>query len=126
MFLDVEKVGHLVRTPEGTGVIVSIEKDIRTLENYAIVRLEEDKSLIRYTEHELESITAEPKQKKTDYKSLVKDSDVIKALECCQLSNTHQEEDCDNCPFNELPQVICQNLLAYHALQIIKRGTIDD
>ena len=54
--------------------------------------------------------------------SLIKDSDVIKALECCQLSNTHQVEDCNNCPFNELPQTICQNLLAYHALQIIKRG----
>ena len=52
---------------------------------------------------------------------LVKDEDVIKALECCSLSNTHQEEDCDNCPFKELPLTICQNLLAYHALQIIKR-----
>ena len=85
--------------------------------------LEEDNSIRRYTEEELESITAEPKQKKEENKSLIKDSDVIKALECCQLSNTHQVEDCDNCPFNELPQTICQNLLAYHALQIIKKGT---
>ena len=52
---------------------------------------------------------------------LVKDEDVIKALECCMLNNTHQQEECDKCPFNELPQIICQNLLAYHALQIIKR-----
>ena len=56
-------------------------------------------------------------------KSLIKDKDVIKALECCQLTNTQHEEDCNNCPFNELPQTICQNLLAYHALQIIKRDT---
>ena len=53
---------------------------------------------------------------------LVKDKDVITALECCQLSNTHQEEECDKCPFKEVPLTICQNLLAYHALQIIKRG----
>ena len=53
---------------------------------------------------------------------LVKDEDVITALECCSLSNTHQQEECDRCPFNEIPQTICQNLLAYHALQIIKRG----
>ena len=53
---------------------------------------------------------------------LVKGEDVIKALECCMLSDTHQQEECDKCPFNEIPQTICQNLLAYHALQIIKRG----
>ena len=121
MILDIEKVGYLVRTPDGPGVIVTVEKDIKTFEFYAVVRLEEDKSLVRYMEHELEAITAEPKKEKCT--GLVKDSDVIKALECCQLSNTHQEEDCNNCPFNELPQTICQNLLAYHALQIIKRGT---
>ena len=123
MRLDVEKVGYLVRTPEGPGIIVAVEHDIRSLECYAIVRLDEDKSLQRYIEEELEAITAEPKQKQEENKSLIKDSDVIKALECCQLSNTHQVEDCNNCPFNELPQTICQNLLAYHALQIIKRGT---
>lgn len=123
MILNVEKIGYLVRTPDGPGIVVEVEHDIRTLECYAIVRLEEDKSIQRYTEEELEAITAEPKQKEKENKSLVRDSDVIKALECCQLSNTHQVEDCDNCPFNELPQTICQNLLAYHALQIIKRGT---
>ena len=64
---------------------------------------------------------SEKKQQANEH-TLIKDCDVIKALECCQLSNTHQVEDCDNCPFNELPQTICQNLLAYHALQIVKRG----
>ena len=121
MILDVEKVGYLVRTPDGPGIIKEVEHDIRSLECYAVVMLEEDKSIVRYMEHELETITAEPKKEKCT--GLVKDSDVIKALECCQLSNTHQVEDCNNCPFNELPQTICQNLLAYHALQIIKRGT---
>ena len=121
MILDVEKVGYLVRTPEGPGIIQVVEQDVRSRECYAIVRLAEDKSLVRYEEQELYVITAEPKKEKCT--GLVKDSDVIKALECCQLSNTHQQEDCNNCPFNELPQNICQNLLAYHALQIIKRGT---
>lgn len=123
MILNVEKIGYLVRTPDGPGIIVEVENDFRSFEVYAIVRLEEDKSIRRYTEEELESITAELERKKEENKSLVKDSDVIKALECCQLSNTHQVEDCNNCPFNELPKTICQNLLAYHALQIIKRGT---
>lgn len=122
MIIDVEKVGYLVRTPDGPGVIVMVEEDVRSLEKYALVRFDEDNSLVRYTEQELKTITAEPKKEKCT--GLVKDSDVIKALECCQLSNTHQVEDCNNCPFNELPQTICQNLLAYHALQIIKRGTI--
>lgn len=121
MILDVEKQGYLVRTPDGPGMIVAVEKDIKTFEYYAIVRLDEDKSLVRYMEHELETITAEPKKEMCT--GLVKDSDVIKALECCQLNNTQQDEDCNNCPFNELPPTICQNLLAYHALQIIKRGT---
>ena len=123
MILDVEKIDYLVRTPDGPGVIVEVEDDIRSLQCYAIVRLEKDNSIQRYTEEELESISAEPEQKQEENKTLVKDSDVIKALECCQLSNTQQVEDCNNCPFNELPQTICQNLLAYHALQIIKRGT---
>lgn len=121
MILDVEKVGYTVRTPRGLGEILKVEKDIRTFECCAVVRLDEDNSLVRYRGHELDTITSELKKEKCT--GLVKDSDVIKALECCQLSNTHQEEDCNNCPFNELPQTICQNLLAYHALQIIKRGT---
>ena len=121
MILDVEKQGKRVVTAQGTGTIVRVEQDVISLETYALVRLDEDNSLVQYMEHELEAITAEPKKEKCT--GLIKDSDVIKALECCQLSNTHQVEDCDNCPFNELPQTICQNLLAYHALQIIKRGT---
>lgn len=78
MILNVEKIGYLVRTPDGPGIIVEVEDDFRSLECYAIVRLEEDKSLKRYTEEELESITAEPKQRKEENKSLVKDSHVIK------------------------------------------------
>lgn len=78
MILNVEKIGYLVRTPDGPGIIVEVEDDFRSLECYAIVRLEEDKSLKRYTEEELESITAEPKQRKEENKSLGKDSDVIK------------------------------------------------
>ena len=121
MILDVEKAGKRVVTAQGTGTIEMVEQDILSFETYAIVRLDKDKSLQRCPEQELELITTEPKQENTT--SLIKDSDVIKALECCQLSNTHQVEDCNNCPFNELPQTICQNLLAYHALQIIKGGT---
>ena len=122
MILDVEKQGKRVVTAQGTGTIVIVEQDFVSLETYALVRLDEDKSLQRFTEDQL--IPVYPEETKSENKkSLVKDSDVIKALECCQLSNTHQVEDCNNCPFNELPQTICQNLLAYHALQIIKRGT---
>ena len=122
MILDVEKQGERVVTAQGTGTIVILEQDLFSLEKYAIVRLDENKSLQRYLEHELELITSEPKQENST--GLIKDKDVIKALECCQLSNTHQEEDCNNCPFKELPQTICKNLLAYHALQIIKRYTV--
>ena len=121
MILDVEKVGQRVVTAQGTGTIEWVEQDVMSFEKYAIVRLDDDKSLQRCCESELELSIAKPKQESST--GLIKDKDVIKALECCQLSNTHQEEDCDNCPFNELPQTICQNLLAYHALQIIKRGT---
>lgn len=122
MILDVEKQGERVVTAQGKGTIVSVEQDVVSLERYAIVWLDEDNSLQRFTERQL--MPAYPEEARSEHKeSLVKDSDVIKALECCQLSNTHQEEDCDSCPFNELPQTICQNLLAYHALQIIKRGT---
>ena len=49
------------------------------------------------------------------------DKDVIKALECCLLSNEHQCEECEKCPLYETYDVICQNLLAYHALELIKR-----
>ena len=122
MFLDTSKTGYVVRTPEGVGKIIAIEKDFATLETRAVVELTKDKSLRTYFEHELESVTEKSTKRGENNKPLIKDSDVIKALECCQLSNTHQVEDCNNCPFNELPQTICQNLLAYHALQIIKRG----
>ena len=64
MILDVKKVGYLVRTPDGPGIIEVVEQDIRSFEVYAIVRLEEDKSVQRYTEEDLEVITVEPKQKK--------------------------------------------------------------
>jgi hypothetical protein len=50
-------------------------------------------------------------------------TDVVKALECCRLDNEHQEEECDKCPFNECPQTICQNLLAYHTLALIRELT---
>ena len=50
----------------------------------------------------------------------IKREEIIKALECCLLSNEHQVEDCEHCPFAECPTTICQNLLAYHALSIIK------
>lgn len=76
--LDAEKMGYLVRTPKGPGIIVVVEQDAISRTCYAIVRLDEDKSLQRFTEEELEAITAEPKQKKEENKSLVKDSDVIK------------------------------------------------
>ena len=121
MILDVEKQGQRVVTAQGTGTIVLVEKDIVSLETYALVRLDEDNSLQRFTEEQLMCSYSEKKQQANEH-TLIKDCDVIKALECCQLSNTHQVEDCDNCPFNELPQTICQNLLAYHALQIVKRG----
>ena len=49
----------------------------------------------------------------------MKDKDIIKALECCLLSNEHQCEECEQCPLCEIPQTICQNLLAYHALKLI-------
>ena len=115
------KQGDKVVAAQGTGTIVIVEQDFPSLEKYALVRLDEDNSLQRFAEEELMPVYSE-ETKTENKKSLVKDSDVIKALECCQLSNTHQVEDCNNCPFNELPQTICQNLLAYHALQIIKRG----
>ncbi len=50
----------------------------------------------------------------------LKPEDVMRALECCLVSNTHQCEDCENCPFDECPNTICQNLLAYHALALLR------
>ena len=48
---------------------------------------------------------------------------IVKALECCSLDNEHQEEECDKCPFDECPRTICQNILAYRALAIIRELT---
>ena len=52
----------------------------------------------------------------------MEEKDVITALECCKLTNEHQCEECVRCPLNEIPQTICQNLLAYYALEFIKKG----
>ena len=52
----------------------------------------------------------------------MKKPDIIKALECCQLTNEQQVEECEKCPLYEIPPTICQNLLAYYALELIKRG----
>ena len=98
-----------------------------TLKNAVVVNLDNNKGLYEFTEDQITMITANNDAKEVkmggyNRKPLVKDEDVIKALECCSLSNNHQCEECDKCPFNELPQTICQNLLAYHALQIIKRN----
>ena len=49
------------------------------------------------------------------------DNEIIKALKCCLLSNEQHEERCDDCALNETTSVICQNLLAYHALCLINR-----
>ena len=68
MILDVEKVGCLVRSPDGPGTIVVVEQDIKSFECCAVVRLEEDNSLQTYTEKELQAMTAEPKQKKEENK----------------------------------------------------------
>ena len=50
------------------------------------------------------------------------EKDIVKALECCKLTNEHQCEECEKCPLDEVPNTICQNLLAYHALELIKKG----
>ena len=127
MFRDVEQFKYKVHTPKGDGTVICIRRDERSLTNYATVKLDDGKGIYEFNENQLlikgcENTTKEVKIEGNKKEPLVKDEDVIKALECCQLSNTHQEEDCNNCPFNELPQTICRNLLAYHALQIIKRG----
>ena len=49
------------------------------------------------------------------------DNEIIKALECCLLSNKQQVEQCAECPMDETPCTVCQNLLAYHALDLINR-----
>ena len=49
------------------------------------------------------------------------DEEIIRALKCCLLSNSHQEEECDKCPLYETPLTICQNLMAYYALDLINR-----
>ena len=128
MRYDVENWSYYVQTPKGRGHVISFLRDDMTLKNAVLVKLDNNKGFYEFTEDQITMITAnnnakEVKMEGYNKQPLVKDEDVIKALECCQLSNTHQVEDCDNCPFNELPQTICQNLLAYHALQIIKRGT---
>ena len=128
MFRDVEQWRYKVWTPKGDGTVIYIRRDERSMTNYAIVELDGDKGIYEFNENQLLIKTCENTKKEVKMEGhkkepLVKDKDVITALECCSLSNTHQQEECDKCPFNELPQTICQNLLAYHALQIIKRGT---
>ena len=49
------------------------------------------------------------------------DNEIIKALECCLLSNEQQEERCAECPLYETYEMICQNLLAYYSLDLINR-----
>ena len=49
------------------------------------------------------------------------DNEIIKALECCLLSNEQQEERCAECPMCETPLTVCQHLLSYHALDLINR-----
>lgn len=129
MFRDVEQWKYKVRTPKGDGTVIYVRRDELSMTHYATVELDHGKGIYEFNENELfiktcENTKKEVKMEGKKEEPLVKDKDVITALECCQLSNTQQVEDCDNCPFNELPQTICQNLLAYHALQIIKRGTI--
>jgi hypothetical protein len=49
------------------------------------------------------------------------DNEIEKALECCKLTNEQQESRCDECPLWETSLMICQELLAYHALGLINR-----
>ena len=128
MRYDPDTYTYYVHTPKGDGKVIFIRRDERSLTHYATVELDNNKGIYEFNENELliqsmNNIHKEVKMEGHKKDPLFKDEDVIKALECCMLSNTHQQEECDKCPFNELPQTICQNLLAYHALQIIKRGT---
>ena len=127
MFRDVEQWKYQVHTPKGDGTVIYIRRDDRSMTHYATVELDDGKGIYEFNENQLliktcENTKKEVKMEGKKQEPLVKDEDVITALECCSLSNTHQQEECDRCPFNEIPQTICQNLLAYHALQIIKRG----
>lgn len=127
MFKDVEQWKYKVHTPKGDGTVIYIRRDERSMTNYATVELDEGHGIYEFNENQLliktcENTKKEVKMEGKKQEPLVKDEDVITALECCSLSNTHQQEECDRCPFNEIPTTICQNLLAYHALQIIKRG----
>lgn len=49
------------------------------------------------------------------------DNEIIKALECCLLDNKQHDERCSECPMYETPLIVCQNLLAYHSLNLINR-----
>lgn len=127
MTYDMERYTYRVHTPKGDGKVISIRRDERSLTHYAVVELDNNRGIYEFNENELliQSMNNNNKEVKMEghkKEPLVKDEDVIKALECCMLSNTHQQEECDKCPFNEIPPTICQNLLAYHALQLIKRG----
>lgn len=128
MFRDIEQWKYKVHTPKGDGTVICVRRDDRSMTHYATVELDGGKGIYEFNENELLIKTCENTKKEVKMEGhkkepLVKDEDVITALECCSLSNTHQQEECDRCPFNEIPQTICQNLLAYHALQIIKRGS---
>lgn len=49
------------------------------------------------------------------------DNEIVKALECCKLTNEQQESQCEDCPLWETSLMICQELLAFHALDLINR-----
>lgn len=50
----------------------------------------------------------------------LKPEDVMKALECCMLTNEQQECRCEECPLWETSVMVCQELLAYHALALLR------
>jgi hypothetical protein len=50
----------------------------------------------------------------------MKAEDVMKALECCMLTNEQQECRCEECPLWETSVMVCQELLAYHALALLR------
>jgi len=51
----------------------------------------------------------------------MKDNEIVKALECCLLDNKQHGERCSECPMYETPLTVCQNLLAYHSLNLTNR-----
>lgn len=63
MILDIANIGQRVVTAEGTGTIVILEEDFVSFEKSALVKLDKDLSIKRYSEHELDLITTEPKKK---------------------------------------------------------------